>query len=204
MEYQVSELFQSLQGEGMWTGCPMYFIRLFGCNKECEFCDTNRTEYRTLTEEDILKDVEEQGFRHVLLTGGEPTLQNLRPLIKGLHSLGSYIHLETNGSVQNNIWTLIDWITLSPKDLQLQDECLVFCNEVKIPWNSGSEYGEELVHKILELHPWNSKQKFYLQPINDEMEINQKNVQSAIQFCKDNPDLDLSLSMQMHKIWRIR
>ncbi|STL83083.1 7-carboxy-7-deazaguanine synthase; queosine biosynthesis [Escherichia coli] len=40
MQYPINEMFQTLQGEGYFTGVPAIFIRLQGCPVGCAWCDT--------------------------------------------------------------------------------------------------------------------------------------------------------------------
>lgn len=41
MQYPINEMFQTLQGEGYFTGVPAIFIRLQGCPVGCAWCDAN-------------------------------------------------------------------------------------------------------------------------------------------------------------------
>jgi len=204
MEYKVIESFYSLQGEGMWTGCPAFFVRMAGCNLNCDFCDTRKVEGSWILECDLLKDFEESGASHLVITGGEPTLQNLQPLIRGAHSLDATIHLETNGTVKTNVFSMVNHLTVSPKNRDVQPEAYIFANEVKIPWDGGEEYGVDFVDSVVNSARWRRDQRLYLQPINGEKEINWENVRSALQYVKERADLDLSVSMQMHKLWKVR
>lgn len=43
MQYPINEMFQTLQGEGYFTGVPAIFIRLQGCPVGCAWCDTKHT-----------------------------------------------------------------------------------------------------------------------------------------------------------------
>lgn len=118
--YQVNEIFSSIQGEGKFAGLPSTFIRLQGCTVGCHWCDTKYTwgaGGTKMSVEDIIKKVI---FKNVVITGGEPTLYNLDPLIKELW--GRHIQLETSG--QNNLkgHCAPNWITWSPKR-QLDFRC---------------------------------------------------------------------------------
>ena len=113
--YRVNEIFYSLQGEGRWTGTPMVFVRLSGCNLHCPFCDTDHSASTPMTAEEILSAVREKGpaCGRICLTGGEPALQVDAPLVEAFHGAGYRIHIETNGT--RPLPPGIDWVTLSPK-----------------------------------------------------------------------------------------
>src|SRR3954468_10173863 len=86
---KVSEIFESLQGEGVSTGMPCIFVRLAQCNLHCTWCDTKYTwdferyryedEGREVTAREIAERVNATVSRRLVLTGGEPLLQQ-RPL----------------------------------------------------------------------------------------------------------------------------
>ena len=102
MKYKVNEIFYSLQGEGWWTGTPMVFVRLSGCNLKCPWCDTDHRNGVEMSADEILSKVREasQGLcRRVCITGGEPLLQLDRALVKTLRDAGLKLHLETNGTL---------------------------------------------------------------------------------------------------------
>ena len=71
---RINEIFYSLQGEGRFTGVPAVFVRLAGCNLRCPFCDTDFTSVTETSAADIVREVKRYPARHVVLTGGEPTL----------------------------------------------------------------------------------------------------------------------------------
>ncbi|MCM1518514.1 MAG: 7-carboxy-7-deazaguanine synthase QueE [Pseudoflavonifractor sp.] len=110
---RVNEIFYSLQGEGHYTGVPAVFVRFAGCNLACGFCDTDHTPFTVMTEREIADAVLAYPCRHVVVTGGEPSLQLTASLIDMLHSEGRYIQVETNGT--GILPADVDWITCSPK-----------------------------------------------------------------------------------------
>lgn len=112
--YRINEIFRSLQGEGYWTGTPMLFLRMAGCNLRCPFCDTDFEDFTEMTADDIISALKAfPPTDTVCITGGEPTLQIDAPLIGALHKAGYRLHIETNGT--RPVPDGIDWITLSPK-----------------------------------------------------------------------------------------
>ena len=57
---KITEIFQSIQGEGKYTGYPMTFIRTSGCTRKCSFCDTPyHTEGKELRRGEIIKKIRE-------------------------------------------------------------------------------------------------------------------------------------------------
>lgn len=114
--YRVNEIFYSLQGEGFWTGTPMVFVRLSGCNLQCPFCDTDHSAYTELSAAQIVDQVRSCGgsCTRICLTGGEPCLQADAALLEAFHAAGYTVHMETNGT--REVPAGVDWITLSPKD----------------------------------------------------------------------------------------
>ena len=94
---RVAEIFYSIQGEGPAMGRPATFVRLAGCNLECEGCDTHLKHWEDLSLETVLSRVKAS---RVVITGGEPTMQmdELCHLIDLLYRDGIEVHIETNGT----------------------------------------------------------------------------------------------------------
>ena len=127
IKIKVSEIFTSFQGEGPYVGTPATFLRLYGCNLECEWCDTDISTYEILSVDDvaeiILTQMEFNNIKTLIITGGEPTLQmeEIKRLIKELPE-DIKIQMETNGSLFEYI-PEIEYV-ISPK----QDKEKVFEN----------------------------------------------------------------------------
>lgn len=124
---EITEVFSSIQGEGVFVGARQIFIRFKQCNMECIFCDTPNEgiakEYSVTALMREVKTVEEgKGPHHsVSLTGGEPLvytefLKVFLPLLKKAE-LKSY--LETNGTLANEIEEIIDFIDIVAMDFKL-------------------------------------------------------------------------------------
>ncbi len=101
MTLQICETFYSLMGESSRVGLPAWFIRLSGCNLRCTYCDTVYA-YEGGREEEmaaLVKAAVNCPSRLVLVTGGEPLLQEETPaLLRTLAEAGLEVCLETNGS----------------------------------------------------------------------------------------------------------
>lgn len=192
MKYKINEIFYSIQGEGRNTGMPAIFIRLAGCNLKCSFCDTNHSEKLTLNESELLEEVKKYPCNNIVITGGEPTEQNLEPLLIILNINNYNIYIETNGT--NSLLALkgkglIDWITVSPKTALISVDCAI--DEIKVIYPTNL--------RLSVLQRINAKYH-YLQPCDDE-DI-EKNTKNAIKYIKEHPKWRLSL--QMHKILKLR
>ncbi len=138
---RVNEIFFTLQGEGYYSGTPAVFVRLSGCNLRCPFCDTQHEAGVEMSEEEIVDRVGEWSWcRHVVITGGEPSLQLTASLVDALHAAGHYVAVETNGT--RTLPPNVDWVTLSPKDLFLGPQAapiLTRADELKVVYDGEHE-----------------------------------------------------------------
>lgn len=129
------EDFYTIQGEGFHTGKAAYFIRLGGCDVGCRWCDAKTTWnprlYPPVAVDSIVERALSCSAQSIVITGGEPTLYPLVPLITRLKSAGLVVFIETSGT--NILDAEVDWICLSPKRQQppLRD-MLHRANELKV------------------------------------------------------------------------
>jgi 7-carboxy-7-deazaguanine synthase len=115
---RIAEIFQSVQGEGVFAGTPSVFVRTTGCNLRCWFCDTP---YASIHPEgprqdwrDVLRTVLELECTHIVLTGGEPMLQlDLVPLARALRDEQRIVTVETAGTIYRPVEA--DLMSISPK-----------------------------------------------------------------------------------------
>ncbi|MHA1867133.1 MAG: 7-carboxy-7-deazaguanine synthase QueE [Candidatus Heimdallarchaeaceae archaeon] len=126
----ISEIFESVQGEGKYAGTPMLFIRLAGCNLRCPFCDTPYAlkEGKEMTINEIVKIIEKTKLAYVCWTGGEPLLQKeaVKNVIKRTKQV--YHHLETNGTLlERDDFFWFHFISISPKKRETAKKVYNMC-----------------------------------------------------------------------------
>ncbi len=193
---RINEIFYSIQGEGIYAGTPAVFIRFSTCNLSCSFCDTDFTSYTNMSEEEIVNYAKEIGKNsvHVVLTGGEPTLQLTDSLCHKLHNIGKFLQIETNGT--GLVPDAVDFITCSPKiEFCINSKLKVqHIDELKVIFNDKNDM------TIYE----NIKAKYYsLQPCDTgDSSKNKTIVKHTIEYCKNNPIWRLSI--QTHKILNVK
>lgn len=115
---RVSEIFASVQGEGIWTGVPSTFVRVSGCNLRCVWCDTPYASWRpegpVMEVGEIVERVIANGLDHVVITGGEPMLFDAtEELAVQCREAGKTITIETAGTVYRAL--PCDLMSISPK-----------------------------------------------------------------------------------------
>ncbi|MBS72528.1 MAG: 7-carboxy-7-deazaguanine synthase [Thermoplasmata archaeon] len=192
-KFPVVEIFHSVQGEGYHVGTPSIFIRFGGCNLACEWCDTEFDKWENLKLRQIIDVLQQWNCNRIVLTGGEPALQDLATIYNILHPMGYNIAIETNGTIEIPEG-VVDWICVSPKN-QIYPT-------VKIRQKSGDEL--KVVYCGQDLGMYDElKSGFdhhFLQPCyieNETVEVNGSNFKAVESVVKANPGWRLSL--QTHK-----
>ncbi|MCE9687688.1 7-carboxy-7-deazaguanine synthase QueE [Shewanella sp. AS16] len=161
MKYPVNEVFETIQGEGVFTGVPAIFVRLQGCPVGCAWCDTKQTwellpankvspeqvirvdgsigRWAEHTPQSLIAAFEAKGFtaRHLVITGGEPCLYDLVDLTRALHAAGYQTQIETSGTFEVHCADET-WVTVSPKinmkgGYKVLTQALERANEIKHP-----------------------------------------------------------------------
>lgn len=120
-------VFHTVQGEGKYLGVPSIFVRLSACNLRCEWsngdgtftkCDTpyssHEPEKNLRTIRELADEIIAINCKHVVITGGEPMLQqNVVLLIEELSKAGKFITVETNGTIYRDC--KVNFWSVSPK-----------------------------------------------------------------------------------------
>ena len=185
---KVTTIFYSVQGEATHTGIPSIFIRLHGCNLDCSFCDDllHKEDYTNVSYEQVLEEIKAYPSNQVIITGGEPTLNDLNPFIDYLHEHRYHVSIETNGFNLEYV-AKADWITYSPKDWS--KILTQGYNELKVVVNKNSD--------ISNLIAFQTDKPFFIQPENYFDTPNMDNIKHCIELVKQHPKFRLGI--QTHK-----
>lgn len=214
----INEMFETIQGEGAHTGIPSIFVRLQGCPVGCPWCDTKHTweikadlsvtpaavinkgqeseTYFISDEAALLAQFSIEGYvaKHVVITGGEPCMYDLRPLTKLLHDNGYSTQIETSGTFE----VLCDartYVTVSPKinmkgGYDVLVSALERANEIKHPI-AMQKHIDELDALLSNVSSLEGKQ-VCLQPISQQ----KRATELAVKTCVER---NWRLSLQTHK-----
>ena len=196
---KVNEIFYSLQGEGVHTGTPAVFVRLSGCNMACDFCDTDHSRGREMTDHEIVAEVCPYPARHLVITGGEPTLQLDSDLLRTIKAHRFYVQIETNGTLplRDGLERLVDWVTCSPKYGHIPT--IQRIDELKIVFDL--DHPEYIIDPATLADRGVSR--YSLQPCDRaDAAWNAANLRACIAYILDHPLWHLSL--QTHKLIGVR
>lgn len=193
-QYPIVEVFESIQGEGTFLGLGASFIRLAGCNLRCPWCDTEHS-FDVQAASRLSVDAILGTWRFtqplVVITGGEPTLYDLGPLVRELKKLGKYVTLETNGTNPVPDEWGIDWVTVSPKP---GSNYAINCraDELKYVVDDDFEIGVIQTERVPLRH-------IYLQVESGRPE----SAARAFTLVTMNPHLNLRVGVQLHKVLHV-
>ncbi|MGB0418035.1 MAG: 7-carboxy-7-deazaguanine synthase QueE [Opitutales bacterium] len=198
----IHEQFYSFQGEGVHQGRAAYFIRTYGCPIHCPWCDSAGTwhpDYKAkkrqrIPIDQLVRNAQKTAAEFVVITGGEPTIHELNPLVNALHQVGLPVHLETSGAFA--ITADFDWITLSPKrwkhplqeSIQKADELKIIVDHV----SAMAEYSKLIDHQYAGSNIW-------LQP--EWSQIKNKQILNAITEWIKRHGAPYRAGLQSHKYY---
>ncbi|MCC5880924.1 MAG: 7-carboxy-7-deazaguanine synthase QueE [Idiomarina sp.] len=214
----VNEIFETIQGEGVFTGVAAIFVRLQGCPVGCPWCDTQHTwdkdsadtvpaeqmimktgdsvTWSKMSPAQVLQLFKDQGYtaKHVVITGGEPCMYDLRELTDLLHSQGYQTQIETSGTFE--VLTHSDtWVTVSPKldmpgGYEVRCDAMRRANEIKHP--IAMQKHIDALDDLLARCPVTPGTTICLQPISQRPRA----TELAIATCRQR---NWRLSVQLHK-----
>lgn len=214
MPLPINEHFVTIQGEAEFTGTPSLFIRVQGCPVGCHWCDTKHTwevdpqfkvesvstkiedseTYQEMNTADLLKLIGYAKVKHIVFTGGEPALYDLKEISSTLIDLGYSVQLETSGTHEIEIDPRA-WVTVSPKfdmkgGFEVLKSCLERANEIKMPIGKKSD-----LDKVMPLTAFGKR--IWLQPLSQNNSATKLCIEAAIEH-------NFGLSVQTHKYLDIR
>ncbi len=197
VQYPVMEHFYTIQGEGHYTGYAAYFIRLGGCDVGCVWCDVKESWDASVHPKyhvsDMVSWVTASKAPICVITGGEPAMYDLNPLINELKSKNIRVHIETSGAYP--ILGQPDWICLSPKKFKFPiQESLERAHEFKAIIFNKTDFQWASSYK----NNLNSNCIKFVQP---EWSKSSEMMPLIVEFVKENPDWRISL--QTHKYLNI-
>ena len=204
---KISEIFFSLQGEGLEIGLPTVFVRLFACDLRCSWCDTmyavEGRDFRDYPVSEVMSEIEKHECKRVCITGGEPLIQakEVEELAERLIGDNYTILLETSGHKMPPpvLWTENSTISMDCKcpSSQMQDRMdfdlfikLRPKDQLKfvIQDEADYEYAREILNR------YNIKANIIFQPAHglDLIWITEKVIDDKLDFVRVLP--------QLHKI----
>ena len=120
---KISEVFDSVQGEGIYLGEKQIFVRFFGCNLSCKFCDTKLLHFLEYEPQELFDELKlyQDDYHSISFTGGEPLLQKdfLKEILQLTAKGGYKNYLETNGTLPGELEAVIDYLDFVAMDLKL-------------------------------------------------------------------------------------
>lgn len=207
---KVIEIFDSIDGEGIFAGCLATFIRLAGCNLRCLYCDTlyamDIANAKEMSVNEILNECRKIGNQHITLTGGEPLIhKDVDKLINVLCNNGFFVNIETNGTIdfekyrRNNVIITMDYKTISSGENSRMSagriELLRSCDVLKVVCEESDFEDIKAM-----LRSCNIRSHVFLSPVFGKI-----NPQELVTFAKRIRDSktfagDLRVQLQLHKI----
>ncbi len=211
-------MFETIQGEGVFTGVPAVFVRLQECPVGCAWCDTKQTweaneqdqqsfdqiivktgdspNWCSASAQQIIAMYQSQGYtaKHIVITGGEPCIYDLVPLTQAFEGIGCQCQIETSGTFEVRA-TKDTWVTVSPKvamkgKLPVIESALLRANEIKHPVATDKDI--ENLDQLLQSANVPESTVIALQPISQKPR--------ATQLCIDTcVARNWRLSIQTHK-----
>lgn len=130
---KISDIFFSMQGEGVYARSPQIFVRFYDCQCSCRFCDTRLISYDKYSPGQLYHKVKRlihglgaggglvQACHSLCITGGEPLLQAsfLKKFLRLIKNEGIATYLETNGILADELALLIEDIDIVAMDFKL-------------------------------------------------------------------------------------
>lgn len=208
---KVVEQFVSINGEGTHAGELAVFVRFWGCNLRCSYCDTrwaNESEcpYEDKTPEEIFRSVKAAHIRNVTLTGGEPLLQNhMQELLEQLLADEELrVEVETNGAVSLEPFCGVKrpYFTMDyklPSSGFQEKMCLsnfaLLKPEDTVKFVVGTGEDLDCMKRIVEQYELDKRCHVYLSPVFGQIEPAE-----IVEYMIENNMNRVRMQIQMHKV----
>ena len=203
----VNEIFTSIEGEGIRMGYPVTFIRLYGCNLNCSYCDTRYSceghDGKEMTVAEVVKRANELEVKRITLTGGEPLIhKNVEELVDELVKAGFEVNIETNGSVdiypyikKENVIITMDYKSISSgmADKMNHKNLKYLRNQDVLKFVVGNKEDLDDMKRIIETY--SPSCNIFVSPIFTKIELS-----DMVDYIKDNKLNDCRIQVQLHKI----
>lgn len=208
---KVVEIFRSVDGEGKRAGLPTTFIRFFGCNLRCAYCDTvygwdaqYEQEAKDMTVDEVVGEVIRIGIPNITITGGEPLCQPQDELLDLLKKLGKkhfVVNIESNGSIVPighdlpNVFYTLDYKThASGMSFAMSTEALQMLTDKDVlKFVVGSLEDCAQAYEIIQRH--SPCAQIYFSPVFGKIEPKE-----IVQFLLDRELYHCKVQVQLHKI----
>ena len=198
--YKIIEIFESKQGEGYNVGKKVIFIRLALCNLECAWCDTDfESNIKHMSVKSIIEELANYKTKNIILTGGEPTFQNLDELLNALKDKGYWVAIETNGT-NDFLDERIDYVATSPKRGQYTN--IKNANEVRLVFDTDNI--EEMEKFCIETRKQVKASRYYLSPVEIEKEFQNLDKLITLRQILLEKGQEWQISIQIHKMLDIK
>jgi 7-carboxy-7-deazaguanine synthase len=226
--FPIAEIFFSMQGEGNQAGTAMVFVRLAGCTvgkpystafkknaglyvfqNECTTydgrkfaCDTDYRATERLTPSEITQRIRELApkCKWISITGGEPLMHHLLPLVRHLNQEGFHLHLDTSGTIPLTpeirlALLFFRWAVVSPKSPFL-DEYAELADEIRLLVDGDFDWGR--IPRAIR----DQSHKIWISAINQAYTIDPEHSQQCVNLLLAHPEI--RCSVQLHKIFGVR
>lgn len=202
----VNEIFTSIEGEGIRMGYPVTFIRLYGCNLNCSYCDTRYScegqDGTEMSVSEVIEKAKEAGVERITLTGGEPLIhKNVEELVDGLVNEGFEVNIETNGSIdiypyiKENVIITMDYKSISSgmTDKMNHKNLKYLRNQDVLKFVVEDKKDLDDMKRIIETY--SPSCSIFVSPVFGKIEL-----PDMVDYIKDNKLNECRVQVQLHKI----
>lgn len=209
---KINEIFCSINGESARGGLRTVFVRTFGCNLRCSYCDTmyaiEGDDFSNMTVDEVISEVSKYECNRVTLTGGEPLLQpDALDLIEKLSKSRYEVEIETNGAVEldslitlkrdyGTILITMDWKcpTSGMNDKMKYENLRLLYEDDVVKYVVGSKEDLDEMKNTMD----KTDAQIYVSPVFGKIELKE-----IAEYIINNKLNNVRFQLQIHKlVWR--